>query len=556
MEIMRECWGLVRPYWKSDERWAARGLLAVIVALSLGEVYINVLLNKWNNDFYNSLQTANKEAFYAALFKFTYLAFSFIIVAVYKVYLNQMLRIKWRRWMTSHYLSDWLGKQNYYRLQLFGRATDNPDQRISEDIEQFIQMTLGLSLGLLSSVVTLFSFLFILWELSGPVDFDLFGTSIHIPGYMVWVALIYAIAGTCFTIYVGRPLVRLNFDQQRFEANFRFSLVRLRENTESIAFYKGEAREQENFMTRFGSVVDNFWAIMKRQKKLNWLNYFYGQIAIIFPYIVVAPRFFAGKIQLGGLMQTASAFNQVQGALSYIVDSYSGIAGWQAVIERLSGFNHSLRQAERTSVPASGFEKVSGDIIEAKNLTVKLPDGSVLLKSIDMTIKPGDSLLVTGASGSGKSTLLRALAGLWPFLEGRLMLPDADSMMFVPQKPYLPLGSLREVLYYPQAAFKDDHELRQVLSLCQLDHLIEQLDAVEHWSQILSLGEQQRVAFARILLVKPAFLFMDEATSALDEPAEAYLYGVLKSKLPDIALVSVGHRSSLKAWHKTEKALT
>lgn len=532
----------------------ARLLLSVIIGLNLGEVYINVLLNKWNNDFYNALQAVDKNAFVAALIRFSYLAGIFIIIAVYKTYLNQMLRIKWRRWLTGHYLADWLGKRNYYRMQLFGGKADNPDQRISEDIEQFIQLTLGLSLGLLSSVVTLFSFLNILWGLSGALEFEVYGTHIYIEGYMVWVALVYAVIGTWITMKIGRPLVLLNFNQQRFEADFRFSLVRFRENSESIAFYKGEAREKENFMKRFSSVVDNFWQIMLRQKILNWFISGYGQIAVIFPFIVAAPRFFAGKIQLGGLMQTASAFGQVQGALSYIIEAYTSIATWKAVIERLDGFNHSIKQAEDTNMPEA-LLKTNADSIKAENLSVFLPDGRKLLEGVNLDIGRGSSLLITGASGTGKSTLLRALAGLWPFVEGGCALPQSTAMLFLPQKPYLPLGTLREVLCYPLAADISDEELREALSLCRLGQLSGRLDEFDQWSHILSLGEQQRVAFARILIMKPDFIFMDEATSALDEDAEESLYSMLKDKLPQAAIISVGHRSSLRRWHETEKAL-
>jgi len=552
----RECWNLIRPYWFSKEWKIAWLLLVVIITLNLGEVYLNKLIVEWNNDFYNSLQNVDKAAFYAALIRFSYLAFSFILVAVYRVYLNQMLRIKWRRWMTGHFLNNWLAKQNYYRMQLVGGPTDNPDQRISEDIEQFITSALSLSLGLLSSFVTLYFFLTMLWMLSGPLDFMLGDMPVHIPGYMLWAAVVYAIAGTWLTMKVGRPLIQLNYDQQRFEADFRFSLVRLRENTESIAFYKGEERERGIFMGRFGYVVDNFWAIMKRQKKLNWLNSGYAQLAVIFPFVVAAPRFFAGKIQLGGLMQTASAFAQVQGALSYIVDAYTSIAAWKAVIKRLGGFAESIKQAEAAGVPAAGYERMqAGDAIIANNLKIFLPNGQLLLDRLTLAIKPGDSLLVTGPSGSGKSTLLRTLAGLWPFVEGQLTLPEHARMMFLPQKPYLPLGTLADTLSYPSAAKPDHAQLTELLTLCKLAHLATRLDEEQPWSHILSLGEQQRIAFARILVAKPDFIFLDEATSALDEANEAYLYGLLKSRLPNAAMISVGHRSSLKVWHKAEKSL-
>lgn len=542
--FFKECWALIKPYWVSEERWGARLLLFVVVALNLGEVYLSVLFNHWNNDFYNSLQNVDKDAFYAALGRFSYLAFTFILVAVYQIYLNQMLRIKWRRWMTKHLLADWLGKQNYYRMQLLGGSADNPDQRISEDIEQFIQMTLSLSLGLLSSVVSLFSFLGILWGLSGALEFMVGGTAVHIPGYMVWVALVYAVFGTWITVKIGRPLVKLNFNQQRFEADFRFSLVRLRENSESIAFYKGEPQEQARFIDRFTHVVDNFWQIMKRQKTLTWITSGYQQLAIIFPFVVAAPRFFAKEIALGGLMQTASAFGRVQGALSYFVEAYTSIATWQATTDRLLGFSHTMRIAEALpSLPVSR----QGEAIAASNLSVRLPDGRELLKNITLNVKPGDSLLITGPSGSGKSTLLRVLSGLWPFVDGQLVLPERASMMFVPQHSYLPLGTLRQVLFYPSAS--GSVPLEAVLESCGLAHLSARLDEEQHWAQILSGGEQQRVAFVRMLLARPDFIFMDEATSALDEPTEARLYELLKIQLPQSAIISVGHRSTLKSWH-------
>ncbi len=554
--FLKKIWPLITPYWKSSEKWMAWLLLGVIIGLNLGEVYINVLLNKWNNDFYNSLQNVDKDAFVHALIKFSYLAVSFIVVVVYKTYLNQMLRIKWRKWLTAHYLTDWLAKQNYYRIQLFSGHSDNPDQRISEDIEQFIQLTLGLSLGLLSSVVTLFSFLFILWELSGALDFGFNGMAIHIPGYMVWVALVYAIAGTWITTIIGRPLIMLNFNQQRYEADFRFSLVRLRENSESVAFYRGEGQEHNNFMLRFNSVVDNFWQIMKRQKTLTWFTSGYGQIATIFPFVVCAPRFFSGAIKLGGLMQTASAFGQVQGALSYIVDAYTSIATWRAVIDRLHGFKQNITNAENLKITANIFTQTQSNEIQATDLTVKLPNGTALLSNINMTIKPGDSVLISGASGVGKSTLLRTLAGIWPFTEGKISIPAQAKVLFIPQRPYLPLGTLRAALCYPDAPNTDDKTVSDILLLCGLAHLAPKLDDVELWSHNLSIGEQQRIGFVRLLLIKPDFAFLDEATSALDEPAEVQLYKLLREKLPNMALVSVGHRSTLRAWHATETILS
>jgi putative ATP-binding cassette transporter len=555
-QFLKECWTLARPYWVSEERHGARLLLAVIIGMNLGEVYISVLFNKWNNDFYNSLQTVNKDAFIDALIRFTYLAFIYIVVAVYKAYLNQMLRLKWRRWMTNKWLARWLDRQHYYRMEVLGSSADNPDQRISEDVEQFIQLSLGLTLGMLSSIVTLISFVSILWGLSGSLEIPLFGWSISIPGYMVWVAIIYAAVGTWLTMKIGRPLIRLNFEQQRYEADFRFGLVRLRENSESIAFYHGEVREQAGLMERFSSVVDNFWKIIKRQKTLTWFTAGYNQIATIFPILVASPRFFAGQIQLGGLMQISSAFGHVQSALSYLIDVYNSLATWNAVVQRLCGFDDSMKKADATLLPRPELTMERGsDAVLASGLDIRLPNGQKLLTGIDLTIAPGQSLLITGASGSGKSTLLRCLAGLWPFMDGKLHLPDEKRMMFIPQKPYLPLGTLRQAMYYPQPPKWNDSRLAGIMEACKLEHLIEKLDEISTWSQILSLGEQQRVAFARVLLARPAFIFLDEATSALDEPTETRLYTLIKGELPGSALISVGHRPALKNFHDIEKSV-
>ncbi len=551
-QFIRDVWILTAPYWRSPEKVAAFVLLAVIVGLNLGEVYINVLLNKWNNDFYDALQNVDKKAFFAALVKFSWLAFFYIVVAVYKNYMNQMLRIRWRRWLTGSFLGRWLDKQNHYRMQLSGSPSDNPDQRISEDVGQFIELTLGLTLGLLSSIVTLFSFLFILWNLSGALMIPLgkFG-QVNIPGYMVWFAMLYAIAGTWITSKLGRPLIRLNFDQQKFEADFRFSLVRFRENSEKIALYKGEEREKENFVTRFTSVFDNYWQIMKRQKTLTWFTSGYYQIATIFPFLVAAPRYFAKQIELGGLMQTASAFGRVQDSFSFIINAYTDIATWKAVVQRLNGFTATMDETTARSEDPASFKPIPANdgALNVKNMSVQLPGGEALLENVNLAINKGDTLLISGLSGSGKSTLLRVLAGIWPFAKGTLEIPKNATTLFLPQNPYLPLGTLRHALCYPFPTSSDDQTLRDLLTLCRLEHLTGRLHDVDNWAHVLSPGEQQRIAFARAILIKPDFIFLDESTSALDEATESYLYETLRKHLPNSTLVSVGHRHTLKAWH-------
>lgn len=550
--LWRKFWSLAGPYWRSEEKLGAILLLIVIMAMNLGVVYVDVLINKWVNDFYNVLQSLNKAAFLHDLIRFGELAAAYIVQSVYMLYLKQMLQIRWRRWLTRRYLSRWLAGQTYYRMQFDRNMTDNPDQRISEDIGSFIDLTLTLSISLLSSVTSLIAFVTILWGLSGTLSVPLgsLGT-LSIPGYMVWAALGYSIVGTLLTIKVGQPLVQLNFNQQRYEADFRFSMVRLRENSESVALYRGEAAEQAGFLSRFTEVVDNYWLIMKRQKKVNWLTSGYNQLAVIFPVLMAAPRFFAGQMKLGGLMQTSSAFGSVHGALSYLVNSYTTIAEWSAVLNRLSGFTGAI-EAGKTAKDREELTRVpSADgHFAVQSLQVFLPDQSPLLKSLDMNVPAGSSLLITGPSGSGKSTLVRALAGIWPFASGTVSLPEHAKVMFLPQKPYLPLGTLRDAVLYPSFPEDGDGRLSEILDLCELGHLSGVLDKSDNWAQALSLGEQQRIAFARILLQQPDYVFLDEATASLDEALEAKLYQLVRSRLPHTTVISVGHRSTLLAWHQ------
>jgi putative ATP-binding cassette transporter len=418
--FLRDLWQLTRPYWSSEEKWVARGLLAVVVALDLGTVFVTVELNHWQAAFYNSLENKDQAEFMQLLGKFSLLAGAFIVMAVYQTYLTQMLQIKWRRWLTERYLAQWLNARIYYRMQLMDRATDNPDQRIAEDLNGFVGTTLTLSLGLLNATVTLGSFLFILWGLSGPFTLPIGGSEYVIPGYLVWVALVYAVIGTWCAHMIGRPLVGLNFQRQRVEADFRFALVRFRENAEGVAFYNGEADERNNFTGRFQAVIGNWWEIMRRQKKLNWFQSFYGQLAVIFPYVVVAPRYFSGAIHLGPLMQTASAFGRVQGSLSWFIDAYTQLADWKATVDRLIGFQDTMQRTLHEIETQPGVARCETDSaeIQAEGVRLELPDGRLLLADTDFKLTRHQPTLITGVSGSGKSTL-RALAGR-PFGRGRL----------------------------------------------------------------------------------------------------------------------------------------
>jgi putative ATP-binding cassette transporter len=548
---VRDAWRLAKPYWVSEEKWSARGLLLAVVALNLGNVYISVRINAWNNAFYNALQKLDGAEFFRQLGVFCILAAAFIVMAVYAQYLSQMLQIRWRRWLTRRYLGAWLADRSYYHLELKS-ATDNPDQRISEDLNQFTSYVLTLSLGLLTAVVSLGSFLGILWGLSGPANIPL-GTwgNLHIPAYLVWAALLYAGVGTWLTIKIGRPLVPLNFDQQRLEANFRFSLVRLRENAESVALYRGEAMELGVFQERFRNVFDNFWQIMKRQKRLSWFTSGYAQIAVIFPVVVVAPRYFAKQIGLGGLMQVVGAFSAVQSSLSFIITSYTSIAAWQAVTERLSGFEERLSAIQRsTHEPQELLIRREESGVAVDGVDLDLPNGTPLLRGVAFASEPGAAVLINGPTGAGKSTLLRALAGIWPYGRGEIRLAKGR-ILFVPQRPYLPLGTLAAVLRYPGGDTDSvpTTTLAAVLNQVGLGALVNELDVVHDWSQRLSPGEQQRLAFARIFLTKPALVFLDEVTSALDERSEAELYGLLRSAPWHPTIVSVGHRSTLRSFH-------
>jgi vitamin B12/bleomycin/antimicrobial peptide transport system ATP-binding/permease protein len=549
--FLRQAWDLAWPYWKSDEKWSAIGLLAAVIALNLITVWLNVRFNYWNNDFYNALQQYDWPEFWRQFAIFGALALAFIVVGVYSSYLRGILHIRWRRWLTERFLRNWLEDQAYYRMQLSQATTDNPDQRISDDLNRFASTSLTLSLGLLSSFVTLVSFLSILWTLSGALTIPLGGgASIDIPGYMVFAALIYAVAGTMLTRWIGYPLIRLNFDQQRYEADFRFSMVRLRENAENVAFYGGEAREFDTFQTRFVRVVANWWGIIKRRKKLTWFTYGYDQVAIVFPFLVAAPRYFDKVIQLGGLMQIASAFRQVQESLSFIISSYTEIAEYQSVVQRLAGFREKMNEIATEQQRPQAIEIVrDGTGVAVDALDLSLPDGRSLRPDITLAATPGKSLLITGASGAGKSTLLRAIAGLWPFGRGRIRVGDGRCL-FLPQRPYLPLGTLADALVYPRSAAELPRDnLAEALRTVGLPELVDRLEEEANWAQRLSIGEQQRLAFARVLLARPEIVFLDEATSALDEAAEVSLYRLLREAPWKPTIVSVGHHATLRRFH-------
>lgn len=540
--FFRRTWAMITPYWRSEEKGRAWLLLAAVIGLSLFSVAISVWINHWYKDFYNALEKKDTAAFWQLIGYFGGIAAVAILGAVYRLYLTQMLTIRWRAWLTEKHFSRWLAHKNYYQLEQ-GGYTDNPDQRISEDLNNFTSGTLSLGLGLLRNVVSLVSFSIILWGVSGSIE--VFGVTI--PGYMFWCALLYAAVGSWLTHLIGRRLIGLSNQQQRFEADLRFSMVRVRENAESIALYNGEPNERQRLSTRFGKVWQNFWDIMKVSKRLTFFTAGYSQIAIIFPFIVAAPRYFTGKIELGELMQINSAFGNVQENFSWFINAYSELATWRATSDRLLSFQQAMSDNEQRT-PAIDV-RPEGERLVIKDLGMDLADGRHLLTDADMTVEPGQRVMLSGRSGSGKSTLLRAMGHLWPAGHGSIRLP-ATRYLFLPQKPYLPIGTLKAVLSYPQ----DDsvyapERYAQVLETCRLPHLVNRLDEANHWQRMLSPGEQQRLVFARALLFAPQWLYMDEATSAMDEEDEATLYQALIDELPGLSIVSVGHRSSLKRFH-------
>ncbi|WP_425988248.1 ABC transporter ATP-binding protein/permease [Afipia sp. DC4300-2b1] len=556
---LKTVWRIAAPYFRSDDKWAGIALLTAVIVIELATVGINVLLNSWNNRFYNALQERNWDSFVSEIIYFTVIVTIFIIIAVYQLYLNQWLQIRWRKWMTERYLGEWLSDANHYRMQLQGDAADNPDQRLTDDVKLFVDRTLNIGIGLLNSVVTLASFVVILWTLSSAAPLHLFGRDIDIPGYMVWGALIYAALGTWLTHLIGWPLVGLDFRQQKYEADFRFNLVRVRENSEQIALLDGDAAERQRLLTRFGAVVENWLGIMSRTKKVTAFTASYSQASVIFPYILVAPAYFAGKMQLGGMMQTASAFGSVQGALSFFISTYRSLAEWQAVVARLNGFEAGIDAAKALAVSPNSIQPVAAqgaDVIALDHLLLTLPNGKPLVQASGFRLTSGERTLVTGPSGSGKSTLFRAIAGIWPFGKGAISIPKGASLMMLPQRPYFPVGSLASAITYPS---RDNTystaQLADVLKLVGLPDLATRLDEEGHWNRTLSLGEQQRLGIARALLHTPQYLFLDEATASLDEPSEEQLYRLIVEKLPQTTIISIGHRKTLEAFHQREVSL-
>jgi putative ATP-binding cassette transporter len=546
-------WRLVKPYWSSEEKWIARGLLVVVIGLNLGQVFLNVQFNSWYGRFYDALQQKNLTVFWHEILVFLFLATCWVAVGVYEYYLRNSLEIRWRRWLTRRYLRNWMTGRVFYRMELTSRGTDNPDQRIQEDLNNFPFQTLNLALDGMSNIVNLVSFVTILWGLSGAISFVLAGLHITIPGYMLWCALLYAIVGTVIMHLIGRRLAGLFFTQQRFEADFRYSLVRVRENAEGIALYGGEEDEHARLSDSFGRVFGNWFQIMRMRKRLLWFSFSYNQLAVLFPFVTAGPQYFAGTIMLGTLMRISNAFGQVQSNLSWFITSYTTIAEWKASVDRLISFDRAMAESEAAGAAGIGIavQPEAEPDVRIEHVDLDLPDGKPLVADISADIRPGERVLVSGPSGSGKSTLFRALAGIWPYGAGKIVIPQLKRLLFLPQRPYVPVGSLRNAVTFPAVPGKfSDAEIAEALTACKLGDYASRLDESHHWDRRLSPGEQQRLALARAFLQRPDWLFLDEATSALDPETEAALYKLLIERLPETALVSIAHRTNLAAFHR------
>jgi len=543
----RQFWKLTGRYFVTRAGSGALASLALLLLLTLAAVRIDVLFSTWYNGMYTALQQLNEGVFWREMVVFAVLATAHITRILVDYYFSQRFSLQWRVWLNERLLSHWLDHRAYYRTQYLAQAADNPDQRLQQDINSLVNTSLSLAMGTINAIVSIIAYTFILWGLSGALQ--LFGVTV--PRGMVFTIFAYVLIATVFAFKIGRPLIRLSFLDEQLNADYRYALVRLREYAENVAFYCGEKVEGTLLRSRFAAIIANAWRIVFRSLKFQGFNLIVSQTAMVFPFVIQAKRFFSRQITLGDMVQTAQAFGTLHDNLSFFRNAYDTFAAYRAVLDRLSGFDDAIDNANQLPEPAVRAE---GARVALENLTVRRPDGRPLVSGATLDIRAGVPLLIRGRSGAGKTTLLRALAGLWPYCDGHIVRPDND-VIFLSQKPYLPLGTLRASLYYPAVPKQDDEAARQALRDVQLDYLADRLDEAADWSHILSLGEQQRLAFGRLLMSRPGAAFLDEATSAMDEELEHSLYAMLRERLPQSVLVSVGHRSTLLAHHPQELRL-
>lgn len=568
VQDVKDIWRLAHPYFRRrtpgeirlwfigpvrmPENWIGLGLLASIIAMELAFSYVAKMFNSWYNEFYTSLQEKNWENFKYYMAYFFVLAFFHIAISVYKFYVNQLLQIRWRKAMTDDFVGRWLAPAQHYRMRMVHGPADNPDQRIAEDVHEFVGNSMLLGVGFFGNAVRLGIFLEVLWQMSISFPMTSFGLSFNIPGYLIWIAIIYAAMGTLFTHLIGKPLIGLKFNQERFEANFRFGMARVRENSEQIALLGGEDAERAALSERYGAILANVYAVARRTKRLFFFTNFFSQFSIIFPFLLLGPAYFFGKATLGTLMQANSTFGSVQEGLTWFVDSYDRLANYRAVVQRLTGFEAVMAQSIAVAAAQPHIQSRPGaaPAFTAEGVVVSLPDRTPLTAVPSFALNSGDRVLLSGRSGSGKTTLLRAFSGVWPFGQGRIDVPAGTQLLVLPQRTYLPQGTLRQALCYPRTldAYPDAAQ-RDALAAVGLGHLGDELDRADNWPQRLSGGEQQRLGVARAILSKPDWLFLDEATSALDVAAEVALYETLIHRLPGAGIVSITHGDTLDAFH-------
>ena len=543
---------LALPYFRSEDRWRARALLAGVIGAELGLVYVAVAVIQWNARFFNALEAKDWDGFKRELFLFGLITLGAIVSTACQYYFGQTLQIRWRRWLTERYVAIWMAEGRHYRIRFVDNTVDNIHLRIANDVLLFLQRTHELGTGLLNSTVALFSFAIILWGLSASTPLPIFGTDWAFPGYLIWTALAYAGIGTLVAHLIGWRLIPLQFSQQRYESDFRFAIARVTDNAEPVALMAGEAVEREELRTRFWRLVRNWTALVQRQTRLIAFTAGYGHVSTVFPILVVSPAYLTGAITLGALVQAHLAFQRVEGAFAFCIGAYPKIAEWKAIMDRLAQFEAAMKVVDTHRDPLAGiaFVPTPGPDLTIDNLVVRLGSGEPIATVPAIKLAPGEGLLVSGQSGSGKSSLFRALAGLWPLGDGAIKLPETGRVLALPQRPYFPLGTLRQALAYPTLAESvDDTALRHAMAAAGLIHLVPRLDEEAEWATVLSGGEQQRVAFARALIAKPSVLLLDEAVTTLEEAEADTLYRMLAERLPETIVISIGRAALLAPLH-------